>query len=84
MPNRETVEADTTLEPRDSRHQQQLEQHGVCADQAGELARSGRESTGAARVREAAVTQPEAGDYDGVGDDDHPHGPRVIGRARAS
>ena len=44
VPHRQAIETDAPLEPRDARHQQQLEQHRVGTGERGELAGRGRDA----------------------------------------
>ena len=72
MPDRETVEPDRAFEPSDSRHEQQLDQHDVRAEEPRELTDCRCDATRSAERVEATVAEPQPDDHDGVGSDDGP------------
>ena len=51
VPDRQAVEPDLAFEPRNTRHQQELDQHRVRAGERGELAGRGRDTARPARSR---------------------------------
>ena len=82
MPDRQAVEAEHALEPADAGHQEQLDEHGEGAVEAGELADRGQRPAGVVQRVETAVAQPQGEDHDGVGDDDDADVPGAVGARR--
>ena len=64
MPDRETIEPDRALEPPDARHEQELEQHDVRAEEACELTDCCCDAARSTERVEAAVAEPQPDDHD--------------------
>ncbi len=78
MPDREAIETDRLFQPSDSRHQQQLDQHDVRAEEPGELTDSRCGASRSAEREQATVAEPQPDHHDGVRRDHDPDVPGPI------
>lgn len=82
VPDGEAVQTHVPLEPGHSGHEEQLQQHGVRADQAGQLPRRGSEPTRPARIRQASVAEPQTDHDHRVGRDGDDRDPGAVAGPR--